>query len=194
VVKFYEAGRVTRLLNPERVSSLEYGGKAIDPEKFSIPVKYLKEPVSLDSVRLCADDRSEINIKFKLLKPAEKATLAVLLEPARKAEDKQEPDVKAFLDGKEVKATVEKQKGRWGWYLLEVKPGKHASRIMITPAQEEQWTGKVSAWLVCSLKPEGREVSFDLTQNLTRQRAMPPLPWPSGEIRRIVKLGEVEVR
>ncbi|UCG93779.1 MAG: hypothetical protein JSW13_04835, partial [Candidatus Aerophobus sp.] len=157
-------------------------------------VKYLKEPVSLGSVRLSADDRSEINIKFKLLEPAEKATLAVLLEAARKAEDKQEPDVKVFLDGKEVKATVEKQKGGWGWYLLEVQPGKHTSRIMITSTPEELWTGKVSAWLVCSLKPEGREVSFDLTQNLTRQRAMPPLPWSSGEIRRNVKLGEVEVR
>jgi hypothetical protein len=194
VVKFYEAGGGTRILNPGRVASLRFKGKTIDPEKFSIPVRYLKEPVSLGSVRLAAEDRSEIHIKFKLLSPAEKATLAVLLEPARKTEGEQDPEVTAFLDGKEVKATVEKQKDRWGWYLLEVEPGKHASRIVIASAQEEQWTGKVSAWLVCSMRPEGREVSFGLTQNLTRQRAMPPLPWPSGEIRKNVKLGEVQVQ
>ncbi|NIM89829.1 MAG: hypothetical protein GTO17_02660 [Candidatus Aminicenantes bacterium] len=194
VVKFYEAGRGTRILNPGRVSSLSYKGKTIDPGKFSIPVRYLKEPVSLGSVRLAADDRSEIQIKFKLLDPAKKATLAVLLEPAREAEEEQDPEVTAFLDGKEVKPKVEKQKGRWGWYLLEVEPGKHTSRFVITSTPELKWTGKFSAWLVCSLRPEGKEVSFGLAQNLTQQQTMPPLPWPSGEIRKNVKLGEVEVQ
>jgi hypothetical protein len=195
-VKFYEAGRVTRLLNPERVLALRYRGKVIENQKLIIPVRYLRQPVSQNSVRLTSEKRQPgIDIKFKLLEPAAGATLAVLLEPAMKSEDKNEPEVKVFLDGKEVKAKVEKQMGRWGWYLLDVQPGKHTSRVVITLApDEEKWTGRVSVWLVCSLKPKGEEISFDLAQKLAPQRPMPPKPWPAGVIHQNVKLGEIEVQ
>jgi hypothetical protein len=126
-----------------------------------------------------------------------------------------EPEVSAFLDGEKVELKVEHQKGRWGWYTFKVRPGKHTSRIIIEDngdrphfshgrhasriiiAQEEKenkWTGKVSVWLVCSQRPEGMEVSFDLAQKLSKKRPMPPQPWPSGEMRRTVKLGELEIR
>jgi len=195
VVRFYESGRVTRLLNPERVLVLKYGRKTVESHELSIPFRPLPEPVSYGSVRLSPDKRPlEIDIKFKLREPVEEATLAILLEPVIKSEEEDEPEVKAFLDGKEVKARVERQKGGWGWHMLDVLPGKHTSRVMITPIQEEQWIGKISVWLVCSLRPEGKEVSFDLAQGLSQQRPLPPQPWPPGEIRRNVKLGEVEVK
>ena len=225
-VKYYDAQKGARLLNPEMVRTVKYGGKSGKPSKLSIPVKHLPETVSHGSVQLSSQKKQpEIDIKFDLHKSAVKATLAVLLEPGGESKDKIEPEVTAFLDGKEVEARVEQQKGRWGWYTFDVQPGKHTSRIIIAQREKENekenrpagkasasekdgdsphylvenekengWTGKVSVWLVCSQRPEGMEVSFDLAQSLGKKRQMPPRPWPSGELRRTIKLGELEIR
>lgn len=253
-VKYYDAQKGARLLNPEMVRTVKYGGKSSRPSKLSIPATYLPEAVSHSSVQLSSQEKQpEIDIKFDLHKPAEEATLAVLLEPAGESKGETESEVTAFLDGEKVELKVEQQKGRWGWYMLDVQPGKHTSRIIIAKIDKEnekknigngnasvekngdrqngnrpnfsqekkenkwtgrvsagedngdspyfpdghkenRWTGKVSVWLICSQKPEGREVSFDLAQGLGKKRPMPPRPWPSGQIRRTVKLGELEFR
>ncbi len=235
-VKYYDAQKEARLLNPEIVRTVKYGGKSIRPNKLSIPVRNLSEIVSHGSVQLSSQKKNpEIYIEFDLQKPAEEATLAVLLEPAGESKGEIESEVTAFLDGEKVELKVEQQKGRWGWYALDVQPGKHTSRIIIAHKEngarphfpqerkesrwkaevsavedngdspyfpkgkkedmkENKWTGKVSVWLVCSQRPEGIEVSFDLEQKLGKKRPMPPRPWPSGELRRTVKLGELEIR
>lgn len=226
-VKYYDAQKGARLLNPEIARTVKYGGKSVRPSKLSIPVRHLPETVSHGSVRLSSqENQSKIDIKFDLHKPAERATLAVLLEPVGESMAETESEVTAFLDGEKVETKVEQQKGRWGWYTFNVRPGKHTSRLIITQIEKENekengarphfrqgkhtsriniaqiekenekenyWTGKVSVWLVCSQRPEGMEVSFDLAQALGKKRPMPPRPWPSGELRRTVKLGELEI-
>ncbi len=216
-VRFYDAERGARLLNPEKFRRVRYGGKSIKPNHLSIPVRSLLETVSHESVRLSSQkNQPEIEIKFDLHKPTEEATLAVLLEPVGESMGEREPEVSAFLDGEKVELKVEQQKGRWGWYTFNVPPGNHTSRIIIAQEEKEmkengdrphfphiivpqgekenKWTGKVSAWLVCSQRPDGMEISFDLVQSLGKKRPMPPLPWPSGELRTTVKLGELEIR
>jgi len=232
-VRFYDAGKDARLLNPEKVRTVKYGGKSIKPNKLLIPAKLFPEPVSHESVQLLPqENQPEIDIKFDLQKPAEEATLAVLLEPDGKSNGEIEPEVAAFLDGEKVELKVEQQKGRWGWYTFKVQPGKHTSRLIITQSKEENnedngarlhfsrtdkendkngenngnsahypiesekengWAGKVSVWLICSQRPEGMDISFDLAQKLGKKRPMPPRPWPSGEMRRTVKLGQLEI-
>ena len=221
-VRFYNAGRGARLLNPEMVRTVKYGGKSIKPNKFLIPAKLFSKTVSHESVQLSPqENQPEIDIKFDLHKPAEEATLAVLLEPAGESMGEREPEVSAFLDGEKVELKVEQQKGRWGWYTFKVRPGKHTSRIIITQGEKEnedngarphfphgrhtsriiiaqsekenKWIGKVSVWLVCSKRPEGMDISFDLAQKLGKKRPMPPRPWPAGELRKTVKLGELEI-
>jgi hypothetical protein len=233
-LKFYDAERGARLLNPEMVRKIKYGGKSVRPSKLSIPIGPLPETVSHSSVRLSSqENQPEIDIKFDLHEPAERATLAILLEPAGESKGEIETEVTAFLDGEKVELKVEQQKGRWGWYTFNVRPGKHTSRLIIAQREKENekenmgngkasveengdrengawphflqvivaqgekrngWTGKVSVWLVCSQRPDGMEVSFDLAQSLGKKRPMPPRPWPSGELRRTVKLGELEIR
>jgi hypothetical protein len=198
-VKFYDAERGARLLNPEMVRTVNYGGKSIKPSKLSLPVRHLAETVSHGPVRLSPrESQPEIALEFGLRQPAEKATLAILLEPAGKSKGRTEPEVTLLLDGKRVKTEVEQQEGRWGWYKCDVRPGEHTSRIIIAQKEKEnkkenRWAGKVSIWLVCSQRPEGVEISFDLAQSLSQKRPMPPLPWPSGELRKNVKLGELEI-
>jgi hypothetical protein len=65
--------------------------------------------------------------------------------------------------------------------------------ILEENTKENRWAGKVSVWLVCSQRPEGMDISFDLAQKLGKRRPMPPRPWPSGELRQTVKLGELEI-
>jgi hypothetical protein len=232
-LKFYDAERGARLLNPEMVRTVNYDGKSIKPSKLSLPVKRLAEIVSHGPVRLSArEGQPEIGLEFRLRKPAEKATLAILLVPVGEAKGRTEPEVTVFFDGKEVKTEVEQQEGRWGWYKYDVRAGEHTSRIIITRSEKEnekenmgngqaavaengdrqngarhhfphatvlrekkenRWTGKISIWLVCSQRPEGVEISFNLAQSLSQKRPMPPLPWPSGELRKNVKLGELEI-
>jgi hypothetical protein len=213
-VRFYDAKRGARLLNPEIVRTAKYAGKSIRPNKLSIPARPLPETVSHSSIRLSSQDKQpEINIKFDLHQPAEEATLAILLEPTGESKGETESEVTAFLDGEKVELKVEQQKGRWGWYTFNVRPGKHTSRLIIAQGEKENmedngdsphypienekedgWTGKVSVWLICSQRPGGMEISFDLAQSLGKKRPMPPRPWPSGELRRTVKLGELEIR
>ncbi len=195
-VRFYDAGKGARLLNPEKVRTAKYAGKSIKPNKLLIPAKLFSETVSQGLVQLSPQEKHpEIDIKFDLHKPAEEATLAVLLEPVEESMGEREPEVSAFLDGEKVELQVEQQKGRWGWYTFKVRPGKHTSRIIIAQEEKENgWTGKVSVWLVCSQRPEEMDISFDLAQKLARRRPMPPRPWPSGELRKTVKLGELEIR
>jgi uncharacterized protein (DUF2249 family) len=196
VLKFYDAQKGVRLLNPSKVISAKYRGKTIKPSELTIADKNIPIPVSHGSVKLSPGKKHpEIEIKFDLHKPAEEAALAILLEPVGELKEENEPDVTFFLDGKKLEAKVEQQKGSWAWHVLNVRTGKHTSRITIKTAEYKQrWTGKVSAWLICSLKPKGIEISFDLAQKPTRHRPMPPRPWPSGTIHKNVKLGEVKVR
>jgi hypothetical protein len=195
VIKFYDAERGARLLNPERIRTAKYDGKSVKPSKLSVPVRHLPAPVSHGSVQLSSqENRPEIDINFDLHKPAVEAFLAVLLEPTGESEGETEPEVSAFLDGEKVELIVEEQKGRWGWYKFNVQPGKHTSQIIIAQKdQENGWSGKVSVWLICTQRPEGMDISFDLAKKLGKRRPMPPRPWPSGEMRQTVKLGELEI-
>ncbi|NIM57491.1 MAG: hypothetical protein GTO16_00910 [Candidatus Aminicenantes bacterium] len=230
-VQYYDAQKGARLLNPEIVRTVKYGGKNVKPNRLSIPVRPFLVPVSHGSAQLSfQENQPEIDIKFDLQKPAEEATLAILLEPDGESSGEIESEVTAFLDGEKIELKVEQQKGRWGWYTLDVQPGKHTSRIIITQKEntkkngarphfpsspgkgsasednegsppylkeneiEYGWIGKVSVWLVCSKRPEGMEVSFNLAKKPDKKRPMPPRPWPSGEIRSTVKLGELEIR
>ena len=103
-------------------------------------------------------------------------------------------EIKLVLNGKETKTTVEKQKDLWGWYKLDILPGRHTSQITISSEKNEQkWTGKASVWLICLQKLEGTDVTFDLVQGLSKQRPMPPKPWAASELCTNVKLGEVEI-
>jgi len=226
-VKYYDAQKGARLLNPEMVRTVKYGGKSIRPSKLSIPARRLPETVSHGFVQLSSREKQpEIDIKFDLHQPAETATLAILLELSGESKGEIEPEVTAFLDGEKVELKVEQQKDCWGWYTFNVRPGKHTSRIIIAQREKENgqngawphfphavsedngdsphylkesekeygWRGKVSVWLVCSQRPEGIEVSFDPEQKFGKKRPMPPRPWPYGELRRNVKLGELEIR
>jgi hypothetical protein len=185
-----------RLFNPEKVKGATINGKKVKPKEILLPAEKLKKPVSNASVQASSiAGGSEVGIHFVLRDPALEATLAVLLEPSGKSIDAEDPVVVLNLNGSDIEAKVENQKGRWGWYRVDVKPGEHKAQIKIVPGKNmNEWTGSAYVWLVCLEKPQAIEVSFELAQKIVSKRPMPPKPWPAGVVRKNIKLGKVEVR
>jgi len=193
-MRIYRATEDARILNPEKIKSLTYAGKHIDIDELSISAEPLAEPVSDYSVKSAArDGYSELDVQFSLQESSPRATLAVLFEPDGSSSGKELPGVTMLMDGKEVKAKLEAQKGLWAWYTVDVAAGRHFAKIQVEPVQErEGWTGRASVWLICRQQQRGREISFELKTDALK-RPMPLLPWLPGELRINVKLGEAEV-
>jgi len=185
-----------KLLNPEKVSGAIVNGKKVKTKEIILAAEKLKEPVSNASIQASSiAGGSEVGIHFVLKDPAIEATLAVLFEPSGKSIDAEDPIVALNLNGSDVEAKVENQKGRWGWYRVDVKQGEHTAQIKIVPGKNmNEWTGSAYVWLVCLEKPQAIEVSFELAQKVVSKRPMPPKPWPAGVVRRNIKLGKVEVK
>jgi hypothetical protein len=188
-VVIYDAAEGARLLNPDAATSLAIDGEPVSLE-LGIPVKEPADPVTDTSV---TGKDSELQIEFELGEPAKSATLALLLEPSGASKGGEDPAVTATLDGRALEPDVEKQKGSWGWYKLSLEPGSHSAEFRITIAGESgKWQGRASVWLVCSVQPPGMELAFKLKTAPDSRRPAPPRPWPAGELRRNVKLGEVD--
>lgn len=193
-MKIYNGTGDTRILNPEKVKSLTYAGKKIAAADLSISAEALSELVSDYSVKSTTrEGHSEIDVKFTLQESSPEATLAFLLEPDGSSSGKDLPKVIVFLDGKEEKTKLEEQKGLWAWYTVDVTAGQHFSKIQVEPVEgKEGWTGRAFVWLICQQKQKGTEISFEL-KTKAFECPMPPLPWPAGELRINVKLGEIKV-
>ena len=122
-------------------------------------------------------------------------TLALLLESTESANKMDNPAVKSNLDGKNVTAKIEQQKKRWEWIKINVKPGWHKARFIISvKKKKEHWKGKAGLWLICREKPQGDKLLFRLSKSIEENRPMPPHPWPSGEIKRNIKIGEAGIK
>ena len=193
-IKIYKATEDARILNPEKIKSITYAGKNIGIADLSISAEPLSESVSDYSVKSASGERhSEIEVKFTLQESSPEATLAVLLEPTGNSSRLELPKTTIFLDGKEETIKHEEQKGLWAWYTVDVTAGQHFAKIHLEPVQgKESWSGRAFVWLVCRQKQKGTEIAFELKTDIF-ERPMPPLPWPAGELRINVKLGEAEV-
>jgi hypothetical protein len=193
-MRIYDAQENARLLNPDRIKTITYGDRKVAVSGFSIPAKAPSKLIKDYSITTAAKKgQVEIKVTYTLEESSAKAILAVLLEPNRECSGKDLPTAAFLLDDKKEQAQIEEQKGLWSWYKVNVTPGQHTSTIKIEPSsQKGAWEGRASVWLICHQRQEGREISFQLVSDAS-ERPMPSYPWPSGEFRKNVKLGEFEV-
>jgi len=191
-LKFYNANEA-RILNPEKVKTIEYCGKKVGLKNLSISIEHQSTPVEDYSVkRVNQKEGSEIDVRFTLRESSHQATLSILLSPSEGSKGKALPKVTIYLDRKEAKASIQIQKGLWEWYSINVSPGKHLSKIHIIPTQNKEWKGKASVWLISKQEQIVKEISFTSKEKLIK-RPLPPRVLPSGVIQRTIKLGEVEI-
>jgi hypothetical protein len=194
IIKFFNADKGARILNPDIIESIKYRNENIGPDELKIipetHIELLKDySVKCNNKNKC----SEINIKFNLHESSGLANLSILLEPSRSSIEKDLPEFSITLDNMEVEAKMEKQEGLWAWHKIDIMPGEHSSRITINPAEnKENWTGNASIWIVSFQKQKEKEISFEL-KNKVKILPMPPAPWKKGYIKRNIKLGEIKV-
>ena len=195
-IRYFDVGEDARILNPEKIAKVNYKNKALDPREVTLLPRRFRKTVSNMSVKPYPEKyQTGIDIQFKIHNNVREATLAILLESEGRSKEENDPQVAVFLDGKREDTEIERQKGKWGWYMVNVSPGKHDSRVRISSASDNQkWDGKASIWLVCSQEIKGTEISFDLVNPMISRRAEPPSPWPLGRIRNTVKLGNVNIK
>lgn len=195
ILTFYEGKEEARLLNPERMQEVKINNEIRPPGKLCLPATPLSrkvEDVSFEPV--AEEDRPGLHVCFTLREPVQEATLAVLLEPEEEWLDKKDPVVIMTLDGVQQEPMTERKEGRWAWHMLEVEPGKHSVQIVISPsAEEKEWRGSASCWLICTVKEEGTKLSLAMKESLPPQRLMPLRPWGKGEFQKNIKLGKFKI-
>jgi hypothetical protein len=193
ILTCYRGEKKAYLLNPEKVKTIKYKDKKLSPKKLIIPAK--APSISVKNISLKSLIKKEkANISFILENPAKEAILAILIESIGKSVGEKDPRVNIFLREKEIETNVERQKGRWTWYTVKIKPGEYAFKINIISAQGiKKWEGLFSAWLICKEKLKKINFQVILKKELKDLRPFPPKPWSKGEIRKNVKLGNIKL-
>jgi len=174
-----------RLLNPGIVKDIKISGQVVPLHQLqsALSMKPLPEPVKAGSITAVAGGAE---VDFSVSESSTTAVLVFLVEPLARA------NVSVYLQGKKIETEEEQQEGKWAWCKVKVGPGRHNARIKIQPVDKKvKWAGKISAWVIGTREPPGKEVQFELARELSVQRPMPPLPLPVGEDKYVVKLGEI---
>ena len=196
ILHVYGGEEEARILNPNLIKTATFQGKDCRPEELVIPGTQLIEHV--ERVSFASQDveqETQVDLQFTLKDPILEGTLALLLDATETSDDEAAPGVRIILDGKEVEPKIEQQKGRWGWYLIPVQPGRHSVQYLVVPTGEgKRWEGTAAAWLLFSENTEPVELKVELKQPLLPSRPEPPLPWQAGEAQRAVKLGMIKIK
>jgi hypothetical protein len=185
VLKVRNINSRVRLLNPGTVKSIKLSGQEVPLYllQSSLSMKPLPEPVKAVSMTAVSAGAA---VDFSVTESLTTATLVFLVEPLPRG------NVSVYLRGKKIEAEEEHQEGKWAWYKVKVGPGQHHASIKIRPVDKKiKWVGKISAWVVGTCKPSGKEVQFELVRGLSVQRPMPPLPRPIGNDKFIINLGNI---
>ena len=185
-----------RLLNPELIKQIKYEGKEVSLGEFKLPITPLPVLFKDGTIKTLS---TSTTVTFTISHSPASAQLCFLLEPeihgkkdtpvyeAKTSGDKKDsgPVISVFIDGKKCETEVEKQEGQWAWIKIKMNsasltPGTHNAEIRIVPLKkEENWAGKVSAYVVYFGKPKPVEIGFDLVNDLPQQRPMLLLPLAS---------------
>jgi len=185
ILKVRNINTQVRLLNPGLVKNIKISGQEVPLHQLHSALSMNPLPGSVKAGSI-TDVSGGAAVDFSVQEPSTTAALVFLVQPMIRA------NVSVYLQGKKTGVEEESQEGKWAWYKVKLGPGQHNARIKIQPVDKKtKWTGDISAWVIGTRKPQSQEVQFELVQELSKQRPMPPLPFPVGEDKEIVKLGEV---
>lgn len=104
------------------------------------------------------------------------------------------PQVHMTINKTTVEARTQEQKERWGWRIVDVKPG-HQTILMLIPSIKgtSQWKGSVDIWNFGFLGQQVVSLSIPLTQKPVL-RPMPPSPWPQDTLKHSQLLKAIDIK
>lgn len=186
-----DAGTQVKLLNSDFISDVKIGGKS--DALNSLSVSREKAPNILISKSLSFNG-STVSSELGFAKDDITPRFIVFLHPDSAFQGKAFPDGKLIVDGKEVRATKQEQKGAWSVYsfMLPEKEstGEHTfSFKLIQNNQNSSWSGKAKVWLITQQTQPVQKVSIETKEDI-KVVPMPPSPFQKDAIKRIVELGE----
>jgi hypothetical protein len=181
------------ILNP---SVLKSGAEALEATE-TIISQLQKSPtpklITGYAVKPVAGDRSSFSVQLSVSQTSTDGMLAVLLVPDESVTARVPLTMAAQLDGREAEVQTDRQEGKSQWFKIEVAPGEHKIAAKINAARKEStWKGKVIVWFVSRQKQNTRELALALKQ-IPPERFLPPTVGPAGEVRKNVKVGEVNL-
>ncbi len=135
-----------------------------------------------------------IVLDFTVSSAVRTATLAFLFVQdysPESDEHKKDFQVNITVDGNNVDPLVQSQQN-WKWIKVPVLSGSHKTNIDIL-TDDQEWQGKVQAWLLGEFAPESQSVMLSLKKPLGKIRPFPPTADEQGIIKNNVKLAEIEI-
>ncbi len=192
-MQFHSGSSDAKLLNPSVVASMTEAGKTLDPGSFSIRIGQAPAVAADFVAKNAVGKKSRIDVTLTLSETCNDAIVAILLTPDSALTTKKKPSITVLLDGNGSTVKSESQEGRSQWCTLAISPGRHAMSFEVRPdSTEKEWKGIASVWLIAQQQQPTKQLSFVLRDQF-KDYPQPPRPWMPGEVRKTVKLGEVEV-
>jgi hypothetical protein len=190
IIRCYNRGPRSRLLNPQVVENLSDGAKTLEAANLRLEQRPVASvPVHGSVSKITAHS---VEIKVEAAETPRKPMLAVLLRSKAGGDYKKTPVASFDVNGVAVEPEITEQKGGWAWLKVDLQQGSNVVRLSLTGAEEKEWFGTLQAWSVYYYEEEGDELNFT-TKNFIAEKPMPPRAWRLDLFRGEVKLGETQI-
>ncbi len=180
------AGSDARMLNPERISSVVIDGKAVSTNG-PLPLIAADTAGLLTKRAVVNPEVSGLHVSTEFSSQATSVALAVLVTPTRATGTQPTLQVRAVVDGVKTPAAQGNAEGISRWFVIPVRSSSRETTIEI--ASSAEWTGMATVYAVGMTRPASHEVTIE-SKDVIKERVLPPHPWPAGEVRETVRLGE----
>ncbi len=188
-IEVLQSDKQIKILNPALVSAVKVNGAPAKADDLVLPAK--NDTSIVQSIQLSFNG-SQMDAKLTLDKGDLQPRFVVFLHPDSTSRGKGFPDGKLLVDGREVKATLQHQKGMWSAYsfvLTENKNGTHTFRFDLDKNNNgDSWKGTADVWLIAQHKQPVQTISITTNEKI-ETAPMPPSPYQYDAIEKEIHLG-----
>ncbi|HEX5555875.1 MAG TPA: alpha-galactosidase [Chitinophagaceae bacterium] len=186
-----QTGKTVRILNPAIVSGIKVGDSQMNADDLKLPGGNRPQALSSKNLSFHGDRlQSKLSFGKDVLHPR----FVVFLHPDSAYKGKGLPEGKLLVDGKEVKATKQQQKGVWSVYSYPLPTGEaegaHRFEFRLSGGHgATAWKGSADVWLMLQQRQPAQTVSIT-TKEPSPEKPMPPSPYETDAIKKDVHLGD----
>ncbi len=182
-----------KILNPSILKSAPEAAKSIS--QIIADLKHVPRTSLIKDakVHLAGGATGTVEVSLNVAGNLSNGMVAVLLAQGGKSEAKVPLKVSGRVDGQDTPVSTEFQEGKSQWYKVAVRPGNHVVALSIRPAKDSlSWQGKATAWFIAQ-ELQATKTFEVAVKSESNDRVLPPTVWPAGEVRKNIKLGELEI-
>jgi hypothetical protein len=187
-INILQAGKQIRILNPAVVEHMEVEGARVAADGFTLHER--DESPMLASKQL-SFNANTFSCKVSFNPDDLLPRFIVLLHPDSTYHGMEFPGGTLYMDGQEVKSTIQHQKGVWSVYSFVVPDnkikGSHVFRFELNKIHDS-WKGSVDVWMTAQHKQPVLPVSIT-TKTKVVTDPMPPSPYEKDALQYDMQLG-----